>query len=154
MPNILQGVGVMAYALAAMGWQFDLVRALLFLGVFACGCAMAYSFLLMLSSLSVWLVRNQSLMEMWWLFTTLMRYPREIFTGTRATRLGWWAVPTAGFFTYIVPVLLVVNVPAQTLVRTLDPRFVAWMVVASVALLWASRWFFRRALRAYRSASS
>ena len=29
--------------------------------MFACGVAMAYSFLLMLTSTSVWLVRNQSL---------------------------------------------------------------------------------------------
>jgi ABC-2 type transport system permease protein len=53
-----------------------------------------------------------------------------------------------------VPILLVVNVPAHTLVRALDWRFVAWMAVASVGVLWAGRWFFRRALRAYRSASS
>ena len=59
----------------------------------------------MLTSTSVWLVRNQSLMEMWWLFTSLMRYPREIFAGPWAAPLGW-------FFTFVLPVLLVVNVPA------------------------------------------
>ena len=37
------------------------------------GVAMAYGFLLMLTAASVWFMRNQSLMEMWWLFTTLMR---------------------------------------------------------------------------------
>jgi ABC-2 type transport system permease protein len=108
---------------------------------------MAYSFLLMLCSLSVWMVRNQSLMEMWWLFTTMMRYPKEIFN------VGW-ASPVGWFFTFIVPVLLVVNVPADTMVRVLDFRFIAWMVVAGVGLLLMSRGFFRRALRSYRSASS
>ena len=38
-------------------------------------------FLLMLSSTAVWMVRNQSLYELWWLFTSLMRYPREIYRG-------------------------------------------------------------------------
>jgi ABC-2 type transport system permease protein len=147
-PNILQGVGVMAYALAAMHWQFNPGLLMLFLVLFACGCAMAYSFLLMLSSLSVYMVRNQSLMEMWWLFTTLMRYPREIF-------LTRWAYPIGLFFTFIVPVLLVVSVPADTMARTtLRAPFVLLMILSTVLLLLVSRWFFRRSLRSYRSASS
>src|SRR5262245_42600495 len=91
-PNILQGIAVMVYALWAMSWPFDPGRLVAFLLLFACGVAMAYSFLLMLSSLSVWMVRNQSLMEMWWLFTNLMRYPREIFAATS------WALPVGWFF--------------------------------------------------------
>ena len=67
-----------------MGWQFDIVRVATFLVTFACGTAIAYSFMLILTSLSVWMVRNQSLMEMWWLFSSLARYPKEIFAG----RLG------------------------------------------------------------------
>jgi ABC-2 type transport system permease protein len=148
LPNIAQGAGVMVYALTTMpGWTFEPGRLLAFLGLFACGTAMAYSFLLMLCSASVWMVRNQSLLEMWWLFTTLMRYPREIFaTG--------WAMPVGGFFTFVVPVLLVISVPAETMVRALDPAFVAGTAVAAVVLLIVSRRFFRRALRSYRSASS
>jgi ABC-2 type transport system permease protein len=147
-PNILQGVGVMVYALLAMGWQFDPVKLACFLALFVCGCAMAYSFLLMLSSLSVWMVRNQNLMEMWWLFTTLMRYPREIFaTG--------WAFPVGWFFSFILPVMLVVSVPAETMVyKAFKPAFIAFMVVSAGVLLLVSRGFFRWALRSYRSASS
>ena len=147
-PNILQGAGVMTYALWQMGWQFDAGKIIAFVLLFLCGTAMAYSFLLMLCSLSVWMVRNQSLMEMWWLFTTLMRYPREIFNATN------WAVPVGMFFSFLVPILLVVTVPAEAMVRTLQPRFVVIMVVAAAALLLVSRAFFRRALSSYRSASS
>ncbi|MFO0881612.1 MAG: ABC-2 family transporter protein [Gemmataceae bacterium] len=147
-PNILQGAGVMVFALWAMHWPLDVGRIAGFLVLFACGCAMAYSFLLMLSSMSVWMVRNQSLMEMWWLFTTLMRYPREIFRTTA------WANPVGWFFTFIIPVLLVVNVPATTMVRSLEPGFVILMVVATVVLLFASRAVFRYSLASYRSASS
>lgn len=86
-------------------------------------------------------------MEMWWLFTTLMRYPRAIYEGP-------WARPFGMFFTFIVPVLLVVNVPAHTMVKTLEPGFIVWTVVAALAMLVVSRRFFRRALQSYRSASS
>jgi len=92
-------------------------------------------------------VRNQSLLELWWLFTTLMRYPREIF-------LGGWATPLGFFFTYVVPVMLVVSVPAETMVKAFNWRFIALTVVAAAVLLVVSRRFFRRALRSYRSASS
>jgi ABC-2 type transport system permease protein len=115
--------------------------------LFACGCALSYSFLLMLSSTSVWFVRNQSLLEMWWLFMTLARYPRSIYQGRWATPFGW-------FFTFAMPVLLVVNVPAETMIKAFDWFFVAWMVVATGIMLAASRRFFRHALQSYRSASS
>ena len=147
-PNILQGGGVMVYSLWAMHWPFDPARLLAFLALFACGCAMTYSFLLMLCSCSVWMVRNQSLMELWWLFTSLMRYPRQIFRDTT------WARPVGWLFTFVVPVLLVVYVPVQTMVRSLEPGFIAGMVVATAVLLVASRAFFRHALSSYRSASS
>ena len=83
-----------------MHWHFDPLRVATFLVTFACGTAIAYSFMLLLTSLSVWMVRNQSLMEMWWLFSSLARYPKEIFAGR-------WAEPLGVFFTFIVPILVV-----------------------------------------------
>jgi ABC-2 type transport system permease protein len=103
--------------------------------------------MLMLTSLSVWMVRNQSLMEMWWLFSSLARYPKEIFAGPWAAQLG-------NFFTYFVPILVVVNVPANAMVRYLDWDMVALTVAATALVLWVSRRFFHYALRSYRSASS
>jgi ABC-2 type transport system permease protein len=146
-PNILFGIILMAVPLSAMGWPVDAGRLALFLVLFGCGCAMAYSFLLLLSSSAVWMVRNQSLLEMWWLFTTLMRYPRQIYQGK-------WAEAFAWVFTFILPVLLVTNVPAETMIRTLDLWFVSWTILAALLLLVASRRFFRFALQSYRSASS
>jgi ABC-2 type transport system permease protein len=146
-PNVLMGAAVMATALYNGGWRFDPARVATFLVTFACGTAIAYGFMLILTSLSVWMVRNQSLMEMWWLFSSLARYPREIF----ATE---WAQPLGAFFTYFVPILVVVNVPANAMVRVLDGPMVGLTVAATVLLLWLSRRFFHHALRSYRSASS
>ena len=146
-PNIVMGAGVMLASLWSMHWHFDPVRVVAFLATFGCGILIAYSFMLMLTSLSVWLVRNQSLMEMWWLFSSLARYPREIFNGT-------WAEPVGRFFTYILPILLVSNVPAHVVVKAIEPRLVGYTFFATVASVWASRAFFRHAMRSYRSASS
>jgi ABC-2 type transport system permease protein len=149
LPNVAQGAIIMVVALVWGQWVFDPVRLVLFLALFVCGCAMAYSFLLLLCSASVWFVRNQSLLELWWLFTTLMRHPRQIFDKV------WWAQPIGRVFTLVVPILLVVSVPAETMVRVVfDPWAVAGVLVATVILVWLSRWFFFFALRSYRSASS
>jgi ABC-2 type transport system permease protein len=146
--NVAMGVGVMLYALwQNPGWEFDVATVGLFCVLFACGVALAYGFLLLLTSASVWFMRNQSLFEMWWLFTTLMRYPREIFRGT-------WAAPAGWFFSFVVPIMLVTNVPASLMVKTLEPYFVGITLVATLVVLAVSRWFFRLALRRYRSASS
>jgi viologen exporter family transport system permease protein len=157
------GAAIMGFALAGMGWTFnplDLPAALAgrgwvfdpgkvagFVLLFACGAALAYSFLLILSSLSVWLVRNENLMEWWWLFTTLMRYPRENY-------MKGWSYPIYIVCWYVVPVLLVTNVPAQAMVRVLEPWNVALLIAATAVMLSVSRRFFFRALRSYSSASS
>ena len=145
--NVVMGGIVMLIALARMHWSFDPVRLLAFGTTFTCGLAIAYSFMLILTATSVWLVRNQSLMEMWWLFSSLARYPKEIFLKSRAEPIGF-------VFTFIFPILLVANVPADVMVRTLDPWMVGYTLAAAVASLVISRRFFRYALKSYRSASS
>jgi ABC-2 type transport system permease protein len=146
--SILLGAGVMIFSLCDMHWVFDPLRLGAFLLLFTCGVSMAYSFILLLTSMSVWMVRNQNLMELWWLFTTLMRYPREIYQGQ-------WGLPFGLFFTFVIPVVLIVNVPARVMVKPLEDWYLlALMVLASGVLLWGSRRFFRYALQSYRSASS
>jgi ABC-2 type transport system permease protein len=145
--NILMGAIIMGVALHGLELGFDPWRLCAFLVLFACGIAITYSCLVLLTAAAVWFKRNQSLYEVWWLFSSLMRYPREIFSGP-------WASPMGFFFTFIVPILLVVNVPANVLVRVFEPALIAFTLVVSLLLLIASRWFFRYALRRYRSASS
>ncbi|MCS6852519.1 MAG: ABC-2 family transporter protein [Gemmataceae bacterium] len=147
-PNLLMGAGVMVLALAELDAPVSWANVVAFVLLFACGMALAYSFLLMLTSASVWLMRNQSLYEMWWLFTSLMRYPREVF-------LNDWAAPLGWFFSFVVPILLVVYVPAALMVQLLDdPRLVAFTAAMSILMVLLSRRVFRAALRHYRSASS
>ena len=84
---------------------------------------------------------------MWWLFSSLARYPKEIFNGT-------WAAPVGRFFTFFLPILLVVNVPAAAMVRVFDPWMIGFTLASTVVLAVVSRWFFYWALKSYRSASS
>jgi len=115
-----------------------------------CGIAILYSLMISLASTSIWLGRNQSLYDFWFYITNFSRYPMEIYNGNIGTPLRW-------FFTFIIPVLIVVNVPARFIVKPLTGELwplAAFAIVATIASLWASRVVFQSALRSYRSASS
>lgn len=147
-PSLILGFVVMGLALREQGASVHPVTVVIFFVLLACSVAMAYSCLVFLTATSVWTTRNQSLYELWWLFTSLIRYPAEIYTKSG------WAAPLGWLFWFIIPILMVVNVPARLMVKVLNPGTAIFMFVATAILLWASRKFFRFSLQKYRSASS
>jgi ABC-2 type transport system permease protein len=147
-PKLFIGSGMMGVAVFQMGHPVSGLTLALFLGLFVAGVSMAYSFLLILSSTAIWMVRNQSLMELWWLFSTLMRYPRDIYDVA-------WAWPVRMVFTFVLPALLVVSVPAEVVGKAvLDPWWICWMLVSAIISLTGSRRIFMGSIASYRSASS
>ncbi len=151
--NFVFGVGLLSYGLYHMGYRPGLLPIVLYPLYVACGVAILYSLMIAMSATSVWLGRNQTLYDFWFYVTNFSRYPMEIYRG----QLG---DPLRLVFTYLVPVLVVVNVPARLLTRPLNPQSVEdWLLppfalLATLASLAASRWVFNRALESYRSASS
>ena len=126
---------------------------ILYVFYIACGVAIMYSLMLSLAATSIWLGRNQTLYDFWFYITNFSRYPMEIYA-------RGWGVPLLGLFTFVVPVLVVVNVPARLLAQPLDPKswwewpLAGFTILATAVSLLASRAIFQFALRSYRSASS
>ncbi|MEM9587558.1 MAG: ABC-2 family transporter protein [Planctomycetota bacterium] len=126
---------------------------LAYLVFIACGIMILYSLMICLSATSIWLGRNQTLYNFWFYITNFSRYPMEIYN-------RGWGAPLMGFFTFVIPILVVVNVPARLLAKPLSPRsdweqwLIVWAVLATLLSVTASRWVFRKALLSYRSASS
>ena len=131
----------------------SLVSILLYVIFVACGVIIMYSLMICLSATSIWLGRNQTLYNFWFYITNFSRYPMEIYN-------RGWGRPLYGFFTFVIPVLLVVNIPARILARPISPQtwqdqlLIGWGLIATLLSLWISRWVFKRALLSYRSASS
>lgn len=157
--NLALGLALIAISLTHLvnrpdsPWRLEPLMLLLFPVYIACGAAILYSLMICLAATSVWLGRNQTLYDFWFYITNFSRYPLEIYS-------RGWGVPLSLIFTYIIPVLVVINVPARLLAQPLMPR-AAWewwlsgfTLLATVVSLVASRWVFNRALSAYRSASS
>jgi ABC-2 type transport system permease protein len=151
--NFAVGLGLLAYALTQVDYTPEPIQFLLYPFYVACGVAILYSLMVSLAVSAVWLGRNQTLYNFWFYITNFSRYPMEIYRGTFGDPIRW-------LFTFILPVLVAVNVPARLLVRPLEPRSPGdWLLpvfalVATAGSLAASRWVFKRALLSYRSASS
>ena len=117
-----------------------------------CGVMIMYSIMVALASTSIWLGRNQTLYNFWFYITNFSRYPMEIY------QRGWgWAL--WGAFTFVVPVLVVVNIPARIMAQPLRPVGHEWYwpfiaLAATLISVLSSRFVFKKALGAYRSASS
>ena len=123
-----------------------------------CGLAIMYSLMISLAATSIWLGRNQSLYDFWFYITNFSRYPMEIYHDHKdpiSWRENYLGFSLWSFFLFIVPVLVVINVPARIFAR---PELHLWLgtfaLVATLLSLLGSRWIFRRALAQYRSASS
>ena len=151
--NFAVGLLLMGYSLWKVQYVPSWIQLALYPIYVLCGVAMLYSLMITLAAWAVWLGRNQTLFNFWFYITNFSRYPMEIYTGTFGT-------PLRLFFTFIIPVLVVVNVPARLLVRPLNPeRLEDWIlppfaILATFVSLAVSRWVFNRALLSYRSASS
>jgi ABC-2 type transport system permease protein len=151
---LLLGVGM--YQLSQRSdptWQPGPWVVILYPFYLFCGVAILYSIMTVLAATSIWLGRNQSLYDFWFYITNFSRYPAEIYQ-------RGWGYALWGIFTFAIPVLVVVNVPARLLAQPLQPRaswelpMAAFAVVAALGSLFVSRRIFQRALASYRSASS
>ncbi len=150
--NFLVAILVLVYATRHINHsQFTWVQYVLYPFYIVCGVLILYSIMFSLASTSIWLGRNQTLYDFWFYITNFSRYPLEIYSGNP---LG---VALQTVFTYVIPVLLVINVPARMMAKPLTDQYAylaAFALVATVLCLVASRWVFKRALDSYRSASS
>jgi ABC-2 type transport system permease protein len=149
--NFIVAAVLMAYALPRVtavnltAWQ-----VLLYPFYVLAGIGILYSLTIVLAAVSVWLGRNTSIYDFWFYITTFSRYPMEIYQGT----IGDWL---RRVFTFVLPILVVVNVPARLLAKPMRPEYAylaLYAIVATIVSLLVSRWVFQRALMSYRSASS
>ena len=154
--QVVLSLGLLAYSIAELDlWAAlfatpdGLARVGLYVLLVGCAVAFFYSLMIVLAAASVSMGRNTGLYDFWFYVTVFARYPRDIYSGGPAAAL------LSAAFTYVVPILLVVTVPARALVKgAVEPGFVLGCLAAAAGALLVSRGVFRRSLRGYRSASS
>ncbi|MEZ6058272.1 MAG: ABC-2 family transporter protein [Planctomycetaceae bacterium] len=148
--QVLLAGALLGYSLYRLDAEITVLRVAMYLMLIGVGVAFFYALMITLASTSVWTGRNQSLYDFWFYLTIFARYPQNIYRGIAGDIL-WFG------FSFCLPILLVVTVPARVLLTKVldpDPWALAIPPALTLLLLYLSRRLFQWSLDNYRSASS
>jgi len=141
--NAPLALAVVCYAAHRLNLHPSAAQIILY-GVFViCGLAIHYSTLLTLVSLVFWLQSAKGIEGGYFGVNEFSRLPREALRGVAAV-----------VFVYVLPVIVVTNVPARTLLYGAEWGPALWLIGAAIGWLALARSVFYRGLRRYSSASS
>lgn len=116
-----------------------------FLLLAAAGISIHYSIMFLLATIAFSTVRAQGILTGYYNLFNVARLPDGAF------KKGAFKI----VFTFVLPMLLVANVPARALLGSLlTPAPVALMIFMSAVCFLVSEWFWRWSLKRYTSASS
>lgn len=141
--SIGASIGLIIYGAISGQSHPSLWNFVSFFVLLVAGITIIYSFMLLLMTLGIWLVRVDNL---WVLGDTLMqvaRYPTDIYSAM-----------IQRFFLFAIPVVFLATMPARALVKGVDGAAFALGLVWAGVLFFAARGFWNYAMRSYSSASS
>jgi ABC-2 type transport system permease protein len=141
--DVLMGLVVLAIALIRLRADIGGWHALAFVTALLAGGAIVYSFLLALATCSFWFVRVENILVIFQSMYEAGRWPVGIYPQ--------WLRMT---LTFLVPIAFAITVPAEALAGRLTWQTLAGAVALAVALLAASRWFWKVGVRHYSGASA
>lgn len=140
-PDLLIGLALIGYAAAGLTVTLGGVLAAAVLYVSA--LVIVYCIWLGLSTTAFWFVKTQNVTELFMGIFGAARFPVTAFP-----------VPVRFLLTFVVPIAFITTVPAQAMTGHLSLALALASPVAAAALFILTRWFWRRAVASYTSASS
>lgn len=142
--NACTAIGVMVYAGIQLHLHPTIAQVSGFLLLCVMGITIHYSLMFLLASVSFWTVRAQGIVWGYYNLFNIARLPDEAFQGL-----------FKAVFTYVLPMLLVSNVPARVLADKLaSPSQLLLLAGMCCACAAVSEWGWRQSLKRYTSASS
>ena len=141
--NTPLAMAVVIYAAYRLGLHPSALQVAMYALFVICGLVIHYSTLLLLVSLVFWLQSAKGLEGGYFGVNEFSRLPRQALSGVAAV-----------IFVYALPVIIVTNVPANTLLHGVNWGQSLWLVGAAVVWFSVAATVFNRGLRRYSSASS
>jgi ABC-2 type transport system permease protein len=142
--NATSGLGVMAYAVKQMHFMPTVAQTFSFFALSIAGILIHYSLMFLLATISFWTVRAQGIVWGYYSMFQVARLPDEAF------QRGLFKA----MFTFVLPMLLVSNVPVRLLINKFTPGSVVLLLVMSAMCFVVSELGWRASVRRYTSASS
>ncbi|MGH7994979.1 MAG: ABC transporter permease [Opitutaceae bacterium] len=141
--NSVIALGVVAYAAHHLGLHPALLDLALYGFMLLVGLAIHYSFLVISMSATFWMVGAQGIEGAYFTLADFGRLPREAFRGVARIAFVW-----------LIPVVVVTNGPARTLIHGFHLAWLLWLAAAALVWFALAVFVFNRGLRRYASASS
>ncbi|MEO1236086.1 MAG: ABC-2 family transporter protein [Planctomycetota bacterium] len=147
-PNLVLGWLLAGFAWTRLGGGDAAVEpsvwgAVGFVAALGLGLVILYAMGYLLSTLTIWFVKMNNITIAMQSLLEAGRYPVSAYPA--AYRV---------FFTFVLPVAFMTTTPAELVTGRAGAEVLAVAAGAAGVLLLGSRWFWRRALRSYTSASS
>jgi ABC-2 type transport system permease protein len=139
----LLGVALAIGSVVAMGASVGVGQALGFLVTLVAGAVIIYSFMMLLATLTFWIIRVDNILVIFNSLYQAGKYPVGIYP-------PWLRV----ILTFLVPVTFATTVPAEALAARLTLASLAGAVGLALALFIVARLFWRYGLRSYTGASA
>ncbi len=141
--DVLIGLVILVLAAAQLPGSLGAAGAAAFLVALVLGAAMVYCVWLLITSAAFWVVRVDEIVELFMGIYQSGRWPVTIYPDW--LRIG---------LTFLVPIAFAVTVPAEALTGRLTAETLGFAALFALALLGATRWVWRTALRHYSGASA
>ncbi|MEI7553162.1 MAG: ABC-2 family transporter protein [Verrucomicrobiota bacterium] len=141
--NSFVAMGVVAYAAHRLGLHPSALDLALYALMIFCGLVIHYSMLVISISVAFWITSAQGIEGIYFTLAEFSRLPREAFKGLASLAFVW-----------LLPVVVVSNAPAHTLLHGFQPRWALALLAAALLWLGAAVTVFHLGLRRYTSASS
>jgi ABC-2 type transport system permease protein len=143
--NAAAAAGVIVWALQQLGHRPTALQFLGFAAMSVAGLSVHYSLMFLMSTVAFFTVRAQGVMYGYYNLFNIARLPDSAFPAGAYRRV----------FTFVLPMLLVANVPAKALLGTLQSGSeLLLLTVIAAALFGVSELAWRFSLRRYAGASS
>jgi ABC-2 type transport system permease protein len=148
--QILFALGLLVYSVHGANHHVTVGELVMYTLLIGAAVTFFYSLMIGLAATSIFFGRNQGLLDFWFYVTIFARYPSSIYSGSPAAEVFRF------LFSYVLPILLVITVPARVLLgKVLEPNWLSLMTLVAAAMSFViSRTVFHWSLRHYRSASS
>ncbi|HEY2732459.1 MAG TPA: ABC-2 family transporter protein [Polyangiales bacterium] len=141
--DVLAGLGIIVWALCHIPRAPSALELLLSLALFAAALAILYALWILVISLAFRVVKVDNLSHLFESLFEAARWPSSLFRGALSI-----------IFTFVVPLALMTTYPALALLGRATLRHLAIACTVAAALLWLSRYVWRRSIRSYTGASS
>jgi len=135
--------GVVIYAAHKLGLHPGFADLLCYAFLVFCGVVIHYSILVLSIAPAFWITSAQGIEGGYFTLSEFSRLPRQAFRGIANVAFVW-----------VLPVVVVSNTPASTLIHGFKLPDVAWVAVIASVWFSAAVFVFQRGIRRYSSASS